>query len=69
MALFDDVDPFRRPPKAPLVHEIGQPLDTLSAGDLTERIALLEAEIARLAAARTAKEASKLAADAFFKQG
>ena len=69
MALFDDVDPFGRPPKAPLVHEIGQPLDTLSAGELSERIALLEAEIARLAAARTAKEASKLAADAFFKQG
>ena len=69
MALFDDVDPFGRPLMAPLVHEIGQPLDTLSAGELTERIALLEAEIARLAAARTAKEASKLAADAFFKQG
>ena len=48
MALFDDVDPFGRPPKAPVVHEIGQLLDTLSASELTERIALLEAEIARI---------------------
>ena len=69
MALFDDSDPFGKPRKAPTVHEIGQPLDTLSAGELTERIEMLEAEIARLTAARASKEASKRAADAFFKPG
>jgi len=43
----DDDD---RPRKA-VAHEIGQPLDTLSLGDLDERVALLRAEIARLEAA------------------
>jgi uncharacterized small protein (DUF1192 family) len=69
MALFDESDPFGKPRKAPTAHEIGQPLDTLSADELTERIEMLEAEIARLASVRTAKEASKRAADAFFKPG
>jgi len=35
--------------------------------ELAERIALLQAEIARLEAARTAKSASMTAASAFFK--
>ena len=38
MALFDEADPFGRAPKAPPVHEIGQPLDALSAHELAERI-------------------------------
>ena len=67
MAREDD-DPFGVPrPKKPATHEIGQPLDTLSVDELDERMALLKAEIARLEEARVAKQASKLAADAFFK--
>ncbi|SEH76815.1 Uncharacterized small protein, DUF1192 family [Methylobacterium sp. 275MFSha3.1] len=61
----DDDD---RPRKA-VAHEIGQPLDTLSLGDFDERVALLRAEIARLEAARAAKQAAQGAADAFFKRG
>ena len=43
MALFDD-----EPRKKAKPHEIGQDLALLSAGDLTERIALLRSEIERL---------------------
>ena len=60
----DDDD---RPRKA-VAHEIGQPLDTLSLGDLDARVALLRAEIARLEAARAAKQAAQGAADAVFKR-
>ena len=69
MARADD-DPFGlQPVKKPPEHEIGQSLDTLSVADLGERIELLKAEIVRLEAARKSKEASKAAADAFFKPG
>ncbi len=64
MAADDDI--FAAPKKKP-EHEIGQPLDSLSVGELAERIELLRAEIARLEAARTAKAASATAAAAFFK--
>lgn len=68
MALVDDeMDPFGKPRKAPVQHEIGQPLDTLSVDELTERIAILQAEIARLEETRSRKAASRQAADAFFK--
>ena len=61
-------DPFGvAPPKKPATHEIGQPLDTLSVDELAERVGLLKAEITRLEEAKIAKQASKLAADAFFK--
>ena len=64
----DDDDPFGAPrPKKVTTHEVGQVLDTLSVDELDERIALLKAEIGRLEAARAAKQASKLAADAVFK--
>ena len=67
MASADD-DPFGLAPvKKKPAHEIGQLLDTLSVGELGERIELLKEEIARLASARDAKAASKMAADAFFK--
>ena len=69
MADFDDIDPFGKPRKAPMTHEIGQTLDSLSVDELDERILLLQAEIARLTAARASKEASKNAADAFFRKG
>ena len=56
-------------PRKPATHEIGQTLDTLSLSDLDERIALLRAEIARIEAARAAKEAAQSSADSFFKRG
>ena len=43
-------------PKKKLSHEIGQELALLSIEELTERIALLKDEIARLEAAIAAKE-------------
>ena len=56
-------------PRKVVAHEIGQPLDTLSLGDLDARIALLKAEIVRIEAVRVAKHAAQGAADAFFKRG
>ena len=55
-------------PKKKLVHEIGQDLTLLSAGELTERIALLKGEIARLEADMVKKNTVKSAADTFFKK-
>ena len=65
MVAFDDDD---NKPKKKLVHEIGQDLTLLSASELTERIALLKDEIARLQADMEKKRASKSAADSFFKK-
>ena len=56
------------PPKKKTVHEIGQELGLLSIGELTERIAQLKEEIARLEAAKASKSATRTAADAFFKR-
>ncbi|GGC64180.1 DUF1192 domain-containing protein [Chelatococcus reniformis] len=56
-----------RPRPKPPVHEIGQDLATLSLAELDERVAALTAEIERLKAARTRKEASRNAADSVFK--
>jgi uncharacterized small protein (DUF1192 family) len=55
-------------PKKKLVHEIGQDLALLSIEELGERIALLTSEIERLEAMRTKKQASRSAADQFFKR-
>ncbi len=55
-------------PKKKIVHEIGQDLALLSVGELDERVALLKDEIARLEAAKTAKQASRSSADQFFKR-
>ena len=65
MATEDDI--FARPKKKP-EHEIGQPLDALSVGELAERVELLKSEIERLEAAKAAKSASAAAAAAFFKR-
>jgi uncharacterized small protein (DUF1192 family) len=62
MAIEDDDKPRKK-----LTHEIGQDLSLLSVEELTERIALLSAEIERLQAALTKKRASRDAADRFFK--
>jgi len=64
MPAIDDDDK----PKKKVAHEIGQDLTLLSAGELNERIALLKEEIARLEADRERKQASKSAADLFFKK-
>jgi uncharacterized small protein (DUF1192 family) len=55
-------------PKKKIAHEIGQDLTLLSIAELTERIALLRDEIARLEANIAGKRAQKSAADQFFKK-
>ena len=62
MASEDDDKPRKK-----ISHEIGQDLYLLSEEELTERIALLNAEIERLQQAATKKRASKDAANNFFK--
>jgi uncharacterized small protein (DUF1192 family) len=68
MGRLEDEDPFgttRR--KAPTAHEIGEVLDALSVDELDDRIALLRREIVRLEDARVLREATRKAADAFFR--
>jgi len=55
-------------PKRKITHEIGQDLTLLSVGELTERVAQLKEEIARIEANMATKQASKSAADLFFKK-
>jgi uncharacterized small protein (DUF1192 family) len=62
MASEDDDKPRKK-----ISHEIGQDLYLLSEEELTERIALLNAEIERLQEAMSKKRASKDAANSFFK--
>jgi len=62
MATEDDDRPRKK-----VTHEIGQELSLLSVEELTERIALLQAEIERLQAAAAKKRASRDAANSFFK--
>lgn len=55
-----------RPKK--IVHEIGQELALLSVDEIAERIALLQDEIGRLEEALRSKQASRAAANLFFKR-
>ena len=55
-------------PKKKIAHEISQDLALLSVDEITERIALLRAEIERLEEALRSKRASRSAADQFFKR-
>jgi len=64
MPAIDDDDR----PKKKIVHDIGQDLTLLSVRELTERIGLLRDEIARLEADIAKKQASRSAADQFFKK-
>ena len=61
MALFDD-----EPQKKAKPHEIGQDLSLLSVAELTDRIALLREEIARLENELQAKGATRTAAERLF---
>lgn len=63
MALFDEEPKGKAKP-----HEIGQDLSLLSVGELTERIALLRDEVARLQPEIAAKGATRTAADALFRK-
>ena len=53
--------------KKPIAHEVGMPIDTMSVEELSQRIALLEAEIARLRQAIAARQQSRSVADSLFK--
>jgi uncharacterized small protein (DUF1192 family) len=64
MAISDDEDR----PKKKLAHEIGQDLTLLSVEELGARIALLSDEIKRLEADIAKKQATRAAADQFFKR-
>jgi uncharacterized small protein (DUF1192 family) len=55
-------------PKKKVSHEIGQELALLSVAELESRIALMREEIARLEADIVKKQASRSAADQFFKR-
>jgi uncharacterized small protein (DUF1192 family) len=54
-------------PRKKVTHEIGQDLSLLSVEELSERIALLNAEIERLQQAAAKKRASKDAANSIFR--
>jgi uncharacterized small protein (DUF1192 family) len=56
------------PVKKKTIHEIGQDLSLLSVDELSERIGILEQEITRIETARKTKQASRAAADQFFKK-
>jgi uncharacterized small protein (DUF1192 family) len=60
--MFDDEEV-----RKPRGHEVGMMLDAMSVEELSDRIGMLESEIARLKAAIESKRKSKSAADAFFK--
>jgi uncharacterized small protein (DUF1192 family) len=64
MPAIDDEDR----PKKKITHEIGQDLALLSVGELDDRIALLQEEIARLEAVASSKKASRDVAAQFFKK-
>ncbi len=56
------------PKKPSKVHEIGADLSLLSVHELRERVEVLQAEIERLEATMKAKQATKSAADTFFRR-
>ena len=64
MAAIDEDDR----PKRKITHDIGQDLSLLSVQELETRIEILRAEIARIEADIAKKQASKSAADTFFKR-
>jgi len=63
MSLFDDDKPVKKPS-----HEIGSDISLLSVDELRSRIAILQAEIARLELEITAKSSSRNVAESLFKK-
>jgi uncharacterized small protein (DUF1192 family) len=61
--MFDD----ENAPKKKKTHEVGMPIETMSVGELEERIGLLEAEIERLRQAIAARKKTKDEANSVFK--
>ncbi|HKU65339.1 MAG TPA: DUF1192 domain-containing protein [Rhizomicrobium sp.] len=61
---LDDLQPRKKPPDIVL----GEDISALSAHELEKRIARLEEEIARCAAAIKARQATKSAAESVFKR-
>jgi uncharacterized small protein (DUF1192 family) len=59
-----DLDDLPKPQANP---GVGEPLDSISIAELEQRIIAFEGEIARIKAEIARKQASKAAADAFFK--
>ncbi|RYE79801.1 MAG: DUF1192 domain-containing protein [Hyphomicrobiales bacterium] len=53
--------------KKPKAHEVSMLIDTMSVGELEERIALLRGEITRLEQAIDARKNTRAAADSLFK--
>ena len=64
MPAIDDDDK----PKKKVAHEIGQDLTLLSVEELSARVKLLQGEINRIEADMRHKQASRAAADHFFKR-
>lgn len=62
MSLFDDDRPQKK-----TVHDIGSDLSLLSVDELSARIDLLKAEIARLESEKAQKGASRSAAESLFR--
>ncbi|UVC07654.1 DUF1192 domain-containing protein [Rhizobium sp. TH2] len=63
MSLFDEDKPIKKPS-----HEIGSDISLLSVDELKSRIAILQAEIARLDAEIAAKSSSRNVAESLFKK-
>jgi uncharacterized small protein (DUF1192 family) len=64
MGIFDDDDQ----PKRKVTHDIGQDLTLLSVEELRARVQLMHDEIERLEADIASKNATRAAADHFFKR-
>ncbi len=62
MSLFDDDRPQKK-----IAHDIGSDLSLLSVDELSARIDLLKAEIARLESEKAKKGASRSAAESLFR--
>ena len=61
---LDDLAPRKKPPQI----QLGEDISTLSAHELEARIALLEEEISRCKKAIESRQATKSAAENFFKR-
>jgi uncharacterized small protein (DUF1192 family) len=68
MPAFDEEAAFGAAKPKPATHVLGENVDALSAPELAERIELCRREIERLETAKAAREATKAAADAFFRR-